>query len=119
MLVAGELLVRTAVEACRTHAPRERRLLNNRRRAANFLRPVRHGKNYSPIRWGTHAMPISLTHLGEAIVAEIANRSRRPFLNACGLLTSLDFDFVESVGQFAFHEVRLARIGNVIFDGYS
>jgi hypothetical protein len=64
-------------------------------------------------------MPISLSHLGEVIVAEMAERERTAIVYALGLTESADLDHVRSVGTFAFHECKLGRHHGFIFDGAS
>jgi hypothetical protein len=64
-------------------------------------------------------MPISLSHLGEVIVAKMAERERLKTIDALGLTESADLDHVRTVGRFAFHECKLAPHHGYIFDGAS
>lgn len=64
-------------------------------------------------------MPISLSHLGEVIVAGMAERERTATLDALGLTESADLNHVRAVDKFAFHERRLTRHHGYIFDGAS
>jgi len=64
-------------------------------------------------------MPISLSHLGELIVAEMADRKRCETLDALGLTQLADVEHVVSVKRFAHHECQLAQHGKFIFDGAS
>lgn len=64
-------------------------------------------------------MPISLSHLGESIVAAMVNRKRREVIDALGLSDAADQDFVTELEQFAFAECRLSPHGDYIFDGAS
>ncbi len=64
-------------------------------------------------------MPISLSHLGEVIVAEMAQRKRCETLDALGLTDLVDLDHVRSVDRFAHFGCRLDRHNNYVFDGAS
>jgi hypothetical protein len=64
-------------------------------------------------------MPISLSHLGEVIVAEMAERKRAATLDALGLTELADLNHVRALDRFAFYECRLARHHGYIFDGAS
>lgn len=64
-------------------------------------------------------MPISLSHLGEIIAAEMAERERTATVAALGITALADLDHVKSVNRFAFHECKLARHHGYIFDGAS
>jgi len=64
-------------------------------------------------------MPISLSHLGEVVVAEMAERKRCEMVNALGLTDLADLDHVRSIKKFAHHECRLARHSKYMFDGAS
>ena len=64
-------------------------------------------------------MPISLSHLGEMIVTEMAERERTPIVDALDLTELADIDHVRSVRQFAFCECKLSRHHGYIFDGAS
>ncbi len=64
-------------------------------------------------------MPISLPHLGEAIVAAMANRKRHGVIDALELSEVADPDFVTELDQFAFAECRLSPHGDYTFDGAS
>ncbi|MCC9603742.1 hypothetical protein LOC67_24595 [Stieleria sp. JC731] len=62
-------------------------------------------------------MPVSLSHLAEVIVSEMADRQRMATIEALGLTAIADLDHVESVKTFAYHECKLARHHGYIFDG--
>ncbi len=64
-------------------------------------------------------MPISLSHLGEVIVAEMAERERTAIIDILRLTDSADLDHVRTVSTFAFHECRLSPHRGFIFDGAS
>lgn len=62
-------------------------------------------------------MPISLSHLGEIVFAEMANRKPESALQALELCEISDLDFVLSRDRFAFHETKLCPHGKYSFDG--
>lgn len=64
-------------------------------------------------------MPISLSHLGEVVVAEMADRKRCETVDALGLTEMADLNHICSIKRFAHHESRLARHQKYIFDGAS
>ena len=67
-------------------------------------------------------MPILLTHLGEEVVARMANRKPMEFLKALGLDEGVDPEHVKTTsekGQFATAECPLAKLGDYGFDGAS
>jgi hypothetical protein len=64
-------------------------------------------------------MKILLSHLGEVIVAEMAQRKRRETLNALGMTELADLEHVYEIDRFAHHECRLAPHDKYIFDGAS
>lgn len=64
-------------------------------------------------------MPISLSHLGEVIVAEMAQRKRFETLEALGLTKLADCDHVRKIDRFVHYECGLAPYNNYIFDGAS
>lgn len=64
-------------------------------------------------------MPISLSHLGEVILAEMADRKRYDILRTFGLDDAADLGFVDKLDRFAFPERHLAPHGGYSFDGAS
>ena len=64
-------------------------------------------------------MPISLSHIGEAIFAEMANLNRLAVLQALDLTPLADPEFVQNLDRFAFAESTLSRHGGYAFDGAS
>lgn len=64
-------------------------------------------------------MPISLSHLGEVILAEMADRKRYDILRTFGLDEAADLGFVNNLDRFAFPECQLAPHGGYLFDGAS
>ncbi len=63
-------------------------------------------------------MAVSLTHLGEALVARMANTLRADFLKLCGLLDRADRAYVDSdIEPFAHAEVPLSPYSDRRFDG--
>lgn len=64
-------------------------------------------------------IPISLSHLGETIVAAMANRRRLEVIDALELSDAADPAFVTGLDQFAFTECRLSPHGEYAFDGAS
>lgn len=64
-------------------------------------------------------MPLSLSHIGEAIFAEMANLNRLAVLQALDLIPLADPEFVQNLDRFAFAECSLSPHGGYIFDGAS
>ncbi len=64
-------------------------------------------------------MAVSLTHLGEALVARMANALRADFLDLCGLLGGADLDVAAGAGPIAHVEVPLLPYSGKGFDGLS
>jgi len=64
-------------------------------------------------------MPISLSHLGEVIVAEMAERKREAMIHALGLTNCADLHHVRGIEKFAFSECKIAKHHGFIFDGAS
>jgi hypothetical protein len=65
-------------------------------------------------------MAVELTHIGEAIIAGMANDMRCAFLDLCGLTCGVDEMFVADRSRsIAFANVELNGYGGKIFDGTS
>jgi hypothetical protein len=64
-------------------------------------------------------MPVSLSHLGEQVVAEMASRRPQEILDALSLRSPVDRSFVATLDRFALSEQRLAPHGHFLFDGTS
>lgn len=63
--------------------------------------------------------PVSISHLGESIVAEMANRRRIETIEALHLAALADRDHVLNIEKFAFTECRLCPLLGRTFDGAS
>lgn len=64
-------------------------------------------------------MAVSLSHIGEALIARIANRVPQRFLELCQLTGEADAEFVNSGEQIAHRELPLLPYGGIGFDGAS
>lgn len=64
-------------------------------------------------------MPIFLPHLGEVILAEMADRNRYHIVRTFGLDEAADLGLVDELDRFAFPERQLAPHGSCSFDGAS
>jgi len=63
---------------------------------------------------------VSLSHLGEDLIARMANQMRLGFLDVCNLAQACDRDFVLSTGRpIAYTEAKLLPYGGKSFDGAS
>ena len=65
-------------------------------------------------------MPVELTHVGEAVVANMINSMRWEFIELCSLVSQSNKRFViDMTRQIVFANAKLAPYGGLGFDGAS